>query len=296
MNTKKVIGGAILAILIKFAADFPGMLLCMGLLQIKVIPEPISIALYGITYLALTILFVKLVFGKWFKLSKEDLFMPKFSLKIPYVILAVILPLAVCGMYFLFAKGHMVFNDMGQTKNIGVVTEGFFAISVGSGFVEEILFRGVLMNLLKKRWNTMVAVIAPSVLFGLVHLMELEDCPFLDGLQLMIAGTMTGIMFSLIALKTKSVWNSAIVHCIWNLIMCGGILTISNQPSDCFLMTYVLDSKSIALTGGEFGSEASVFAIFAYCVVAAVLLFALKKQDQAKTETVKSAVPEFENI
>ena len=283
MNTKKAIGGAVLAILIKFAADFPGMLLCMGLLQIKVIPEPVSIALYGITYLALTILFVKLVYGKWFKLGKEELFMPKFSLKIPYVFLAVVLPLAVCGMYFLFAKGTLTFNDMGQTKNIGVVTEGFFVLSVGSGFVEEILFRGVLMNLLKKRWNTTVAVIAPSVLFGLVHLMELEDCPFLDGVQLMAAGTMVGIMFSLIALRTKSVWNSAIVHAVWNLVMCGGILTIGNQPSDCFLMTYVLDSKSIALTGGEFGAEASVFAIAAYCAVALILFLCVKRSPEIKT-------------
>ena len=37
-----------------------------------------------------------------------------------------------------------------------------------------------------------------------------------------LAGTLSGIMFSLIAVKTGSVWNSGIVHAIWNIIIVGG--------------------------------------------------------------------------
>lgn len=31
-----------------------------------------------------------------------------------------------------------------------------------------------------------------------------------------------GIMFSMIAIESDSVWNSGIVHAIWNIIMIGG--------------------------------------------------------------------------
>lgn len=76
VSTKKAILGAVLAIVLKFAADIPAMLLCMGLLNIKVIPEIVSVAIYGITYAVLGIVLVKLVYGKGFKFKKEELFMP----------------------------------------------------------------------------------------------------------------------------------------------------------------------------------------------------------------------------
>ena len=279
VSTKKAILGAVLAIVLKFAADIPAMLLCMGLLNIKVIPEIVSVAIYGITYAVLGIVLVKLVYGKGFKFKKEELFMPKFSLKLPFVILAVVLPLAVCGAYLLLIKGNIVFGEMEMQKTLGVLGECIFYNAVGAAVVEEVLFRGVLMNLLRKRWNTAVAVILPSVLFGLVHLIGLEDCSVVDGIQLMAAGTLAGIMFSVIALKTGSVWNSAIVHSIRNLVMAGGLLTISSASSDVSLLTYVIDSKSVALTGGVFGAEASVIAIAGYAIV--ILLVSLSGRNKA---------------
>lgn len=44
----------------------------------------------------------------------------------------------------------------------------------------------------------------------------------LSGLLVALAGTLSGIMFSLIAVKSGSVWNSGIVHAIWNIIIVGG--------------------------------------------------------------------------
>lgn len=51
-----------------------------------------------------------------------------------------------------------------------------------------------------------------------------------EGICNIIAGTMVGIMFSMIAIESGSVWNSGIVHSLWNIIIIGGGLSISETP------------------------------------------------------------------
>ena len=70
------------------------------------------------------------------------------------------------------------------------------------------VFRGVILNALKKRWNIKVAVIVPSMLFGIVHVLG-QDFSIGSCLLVIIAGTMVGVMFSMIAIESGSVWNSS---------------------------------------------------------------------------------------
>lgn len=58
--------------------------------------------------------------------------------------------------------------------------------------------------LLKERWNIWIAVIVPSVLFGLVHVIGM-DFSLGSCLLVILAGTMVGIMFSLIEIESGSV-------------------------------------------------------------------------------------------
>ena len=123
-----------------------------------------------------------------------------------------------------------------------------------------------------------IAVIVPSVLFGLVHVIGM-DFSLGSCLLVILAGTMVGIMFSLIEIESGSVWNNGLVHAIWNIVIIGGGLSIGEEADSYSVMSYVLDSKAFAITGGEFGIESSVIALIAYIVVA-VFAFAMimKKQ------------------
>ncbi len=47
-------------------------------------------------------------------------------------------------------------------------------------------------------------------------------------------------------------------------------------------MTYVLDSKSFAITGGEFGIEASVIALIGYIVVTLVAFVMIKRRNKVR--------------
>lgn len=85
---------------------------------------------------------------------------------------------------------------------------------------------------------------------------------------------------SMIAMESDSVWNSGIVHSIWNIIILGGGLSISEKTNEHSVMTYVLDSNSFAITGGEFGMEASVIALIGYIVVTLVAFVMIKRGTQ----------------
>ena len=90
------------------------------------------------------------------------------------------------------------------------------------------VFRGVILNVLKKKWNIKAAVIVPSILFGFVHILGMN---FSVGscLLVILAGTMVGVMFSLIAIESGSVWNSGVVHAVWNIVIIGGGLAIGKK-------------------------------------------------------------------
>ena len=49
------------------------------------------------------------------------------------------------------------------------MTGGVFYYGLAAGIVEEVIFRGVILGCLERRWNREIAVLVPSVLFGLVH-------------------------------------------------------------------------------------------------------------------------------
>lgn len=65
-------------------------------------------------------------------------------------------------------------------------------------------------------------------------------------------------------------WNSGIVHAAWNVVIIGGGLAIGEKIDPYSVMTYVLDSKSFAITGGEFGIESSVISLIGYIIVVGI--------------------------
>ena len=50
-----------------------------------------------------------------------------------------------------------------------------------------------------------------QVLFGLVHIIGM-DFSIISSLLVLIAGTMVGIMFSMVAIESGSVWNLSLIH------------------------------------------------------------------------------------
>lgn len=151
-----------------------------------------------------------------------------------------------------------------------------FFFGAGTGIVEEAVFRGVLMTAVERRWNKTAAVLGPSLAFALLHVLG-RELSFAGILQLLAAGTAVGVLFSLVAYESGTVWCSAAMHAVWNMVMIGGVLHIGPEPDGYALLNYVLDSASPLVTGGDFGVEASLPSIAVYLGFSALALVRLKR-------------------
>lgn len=264
MKTKKMILTILFGLLALVLAQTLSQVIASVLLIVKV-PEFICNMCAGILYVVIAFIFVKLLCEKYIKEDMSTYYIPKFQVKGKWIVIAIVLPLLVTVCYFFF-NGSFKENAMDLNDKLTTVSAGLFFTAFGAAFVEEMVFRGIIMNAIEKRFNKKAAIVIPSVLFGFVHIIGMKF-DVLSCVLVVFAGTMVGIMFSLIASEEKSVWNSAIVHMIWNLVIVGDILSIGTTMNEYSLYSYILETDSFVLTGGEFGIESSVIAVVGYCLV-----------------------------
>ena len=274
MGSGKAIGGSLGAIIILVITQILSQLAASLFILIKV-PEGICNILAGIIYVGLTFILLKLFAEKLLTKKIEELGMPRFSIKTGWILAALLLPAIVKAIYLFLFSGEYVSSGLNDNQIFSTLSAGIAFTGIAAGFVEEMVFRGVILNLIKSRWNIKAAVLVPSVLFGFVHIIGM-DFSIISCLMVLIAGTMVGIMFSMIEIESGSVWNSGIVHAIWNVIIIGGGLSVNQSADEYSVMTYVLDSKSFILTGGEFGIEASIISLLGYIVVTLVAICMIK--------------------
>lgn len=236
-------------------------------------PSAICNILAGILYIIFAFAGAKLLCQKVLKISLSELRILRLTIKPVWLISAIAMPALVLVLAILIG-GHWEFNAFNVADRNATITGAIFFYGLATGIVEELIFRGIIMGCLEKRFNIHIAIIVPSVLFGLLHIIG-NDLNFVSIIQLLIAGSIVGILFSLIAYESDSIWNNAIVHGIWNMTIIGGILYIGNKADSSSIFNFILDNKSFLISGGDFGIEASVISIFAYLifiVVASVLI------------------------
>lgn len=268
-NTGKTFVAIILSIIILIISQIVSELLASGLILIK-IPEYICNIVASILYIIISYHLLKILCKKYLKCSLKEYSIPKFKINLKWIMIGFILPLSIIGIYLLL-PGTLVSSFIDLTKKLNILTTGIFFSGISAGIVEEMVFRGIIMNSLDKRYGKKVAILLPSILFGIVHILGMNFDIF-SSLLVIVAGTMVGVMFSLITLEHNSIWDSAIVHILWNIVILGGVMNIGNSVSEYAIYNYLLDTKSFFITGGEFGIESSVIALIGYIVVILITL------------------------
>ena len=257
----QVIFALVLSIVILVLAQVLSLIISGLLLNIGIYPAVCNI-FAGVLYVAFTFLGVKLLCQKLLKMSLEELRIPRFRMKPVWIVSAFAMPILVF-VLAIFLGGHWEINTFHTMELNAIITGAIFFYGLATGIVEEVIFRGIIMGCLEKRFNIHIAVVVPSMLFGLLHIIG-NDLDFLSIIQLLIAGSIVGILFSLIAYESNSIWNNAIVHGIWNMAIIGRIFHIGNKADSSSIFNFILSNKSFLISGGDFGIEASVISIFAY--------------------------------
>lgn len=113
-------------------------------------------------------------------------------------------------------------DDCGLDASVGkVLLYALFCFSVG--FFEEIAFRGcVFMYLLRKRRTSrkgiFMAIFWSSVVFGLIHLVNLATSSPVAVLLQIGYSSLIGALCSLVLLATKNIWLCVLLHSTYNFV------------------------------------------------------------------------------
>ncbi len=140
-------------------------------------------------------------------------------------------------LFYVYILANLEIGSMGSVTPFLIVlmiAEGF-----AIGFYEEILFRGILLRQLMSslgegRRNTILAIVASSVLFGLVHLINLQSGASAVSVCAQVCYTfMMGIAFSVLFLRTNRnlVW-CGILHSLYDIAEGFGDLAAVSAASE----------------------------------------------------------------
>ncbi len=142
---------------------------------------------------------------------------------------------------------------------------------------EEYLFRGWLLSRLAEKYSLFASIIISSGIFSLMHL-PLSNFSQTSHVMMIIGICVTflfSIFLSLIVIKSGSVWEATAWHAAWNWCFIGGFglattgLDLGLNP--VFYSLTIKEDSPHWLSGGNFGPEWSIIAMFSLVAGSAVM-------------------------
>lgn len=145
---------------------------------------------------------------------------------------------------------------------------GIVPTILAAATLEELAFRGVIFSTLERYAGTRNALLAQSLLFGVLHMFNTGFTEPIDFLAVVLIGA----MWTLLYVVWRNIWSIALHHAAWNLT-----ITVSGLP-----LSGVEDFRAAApfrsdfvgprlLTGGDAGPESSLVTLAVVCVAIVVI-------------------------
>jgi hypothetical protein len=118
-------------------------------------------------------------------------------------------------------------------------------LMIGTGFVEEVLFRGLLFNAILAKSGMKRAVIVSGVTFGLGHIVNLlNGYSSIEQIGQIIVAVAIGIVLALLVALTNNLWPGIIFHILFNI---SGSVVVQDTSNQMILLVAIL---AIALPYG----------------------------------------------
>jgi membrane protease YdiL (CAAX protease family) len=148
-----------------------------------------------------------------------------------------------------------VYRIVGPGDTSRLVLE-LVGVAIIPGFMEEMLFRGILFRWIEEFGGSWTALVVTSALFGLAHIMNPNATWFSSFTIAVEAGVLLGGAYML----TRSLWFPMGLHAAWNFTQ-GEIFDVPVSGIDEHGLVQAKLSGPELLSGGQFGLEASVLAL-----------------------------------
>jgi uncharacterized protein len=183
----------------------------------------------------------------------------------------VALPMAV-----LFALG---IYEMVLFRGASPTLLGVAALIGIAAILEELTYRCLLFRLLERAWGTRSALFIQAVVFALAHLENVERGGISDVVTMLVAVTLTGLLWASVFVVSRNLWVVAANHAAWNFTILLSGLPLSGIED--WRKLAPLESRFAGpdwLTGGMFGPESSLLVIASTTVAVVLLLRAARRQ------------------
>jgi uncharacterized protein len=142
----------------------------------------------------------------------------------------------------LIAKQSWILNHAWNSN--GILQAIWFTIK--SVLFEELIFRGVLLYILIKKWGATPAIIISAVAFGVYHWFshELWGNPMQMTIEFVMSGLM-GVILAYGYAKSKSLYIPVAIHLGWNVVM---MVVFSGSAIGPQLFIEVLPRKVVTIS------------------------------------------------
>lgn len=137
-----------------------------------------------------------------------------------------------------------------------------FVESMVTGFYEEVLMRGFLVNHMMRHWKgnphrILNTLLASSVLFGVLHLGNVFSAGLVSTLIQVAYATCLGLAFAAVYLRTQNMWSIIIMH---------GLVDFSGSLSSCYVPVGQTPTEGLF----SMSVETMLLLMLAMCVLAIV--------------------------
>ena len=186
--------------------------------------------------------------------------------------------LVVISVLSVVFSGAISYNGVYKNINTGLILlmlGGFIC----QGTMEEVLCRGIAMQLLRRRTSAQVAIGISSALFTIPHLFNMSESGGVITLFAIINLILISIVFSLLTLNFESIWAACGFHTIWNFILYN--IFGMNLSGNDEMTAAVFDMRSVdsnILNGGAYGIEASIITAMVLAATVVIMLVVLNRK------------------
>lgn len=160
----------------------------------------------------------------------------------------------------------------GSWINAATFDVAFFLLAAA---MEELVVRGYLFSLIRRRWGWKTAVIATSLVFGSLHLFN-PGANF----ESLLNVTLAGFFLAIVLLLTKSLYAAIAAHFAWNWTMAAIFHSVVSGAAIPAPNYSIVDNGPDWLTGGMWGPEGGAAATAAMII----LIFFLFRKRQVRAE------------
>lgn len=252
--------------LLKFICFFLLWAICCGVFEID-FENPVLWRLSAELIPLIIIVILSLIF--WL-IEKRKITIIKIKKPLKNILLGIALGIIwlAAPMGILYALGFVSFISMNKVNYLVVWILSCFINVV----MQELLVRGYLYQLVKSKYNFIIALVTTTILFTLCHggAIDVGIIPVLNVITMSI--------FMTLALEySESFIFPVMLHFIWNsigAIILGGVSLADDYPS---LMEFAYNGNML-LTGGACKIEGSIIVLFVNIAFIILFIFLLKKK------------------